>query len=189
MRGEWAESVFMARAGEEGLAASKPWGDSRSYDCVVGRPGKFVGVQVKSTIVAGAWRGLQCCVCSSHEPYPKGSFDFLAAYVILEDAWYIIPEKEIRGLKSISLCTTGWGRRRSMRSTGKRGGFCGRLRRSASPRAESTRRQSPSLRGSRRRVLWVGWRRLGTISGGIWKGRTWLRARSVASAKELAHRI
>jgi hypothetical protein len=30
---------------------------------------------------------------------------FVAAYVILEDAWYIIPEKEIRGLKSICLCT------------------------------------------------------------------------------------
>jgi hypothetical protein len=29
--------------------------------------------------------------------------------VIREDAWYIIPEKEIRGLKSISLCTTGLG--------------------------------------------------------------------------------
>jgi hypothetical protein len=27
--------------------------------------------------------------------------------VIREDAWYIIPEKEIRGLKSISLCTVG----------------------------------------------------------------------------------
>ena len=32
-RGEWAESVFMARAGEQGLPVSKPWGDSRSYDC------------------------------------------------------------------------------------------------------------------------------------------------------------
>ncbi|MBZ5682100.1 MAG: hypothetical protein LAO24_18535 [Acidobacteriia bacterium] len=49
-RGEWAESVFMARAGEQGLPVSKPWGDSRSYDCVVGNPGKFVAVQVKCTI-------------------------------------------------------------------------------------------------------------------------------------------
>jgi hypothetical protein len=109
-RGEWAESVFLVRAGEEGLAASKPWGDSRSYDCVVGRPGKFVAVQVKCTIARlESGEGYNCCVCSSHKPYPKGSFDFLAAYVIREDAWYIIPEKEIRGLKSISLCTTGLG--------------------------------------------------------------------------------
>lgn len=109
-RGEWAESMFLVRAGERGLTASKPWGDSCSYDCVVGRPGKFVAVQVKCTIarlVSGT--GYNCSVCSSHRPYPPGSFDFLAAYVILEDTWYIIPEKEIRGLKSISLCTTELG--------------------------------------------------------------------------------
>ncbi len=109
-RGEWAESVFLVRAGEEGLPASKPWGDSSSYDCVVGRPGKFVAVQVKCTIAKlESGNGYICSVCSSHKPYPPGSFDFVAAYVIREDAWYIIPEKEIRGLKSISLCTTGLG--------------------------------------------------------------------------------
>lgn len=105
-RGEWAESVFLVRAGEEGLAASKPWGDSRSYDCVVGRPGKFVAVQVKCTIARlESGEGYNCSTCSSHKPYQKGSFDFLAAYVLPEDAWYIIPGKEIFGLKSISLCT------------------------------------------------------------------------------------
>lgn len=46
-------------------------------------------------------------MCSSHKPYRPGAFDFLAAYVIPEDLWYIIPAKEIRGLKSISLCTVG----------------------------------------------------------------------------------
>jgi len=109
-RGEWAESVFIARACEEGLPASKPWGDSRSFDCVVGRPGKFVAVQVKCTLARlESGEGYNCSVCSSHKPYPPGSFDFVAAYVIPEDAWYIIPEKEIRGLKSISLCTAGPG--------------------------------------------------------------------------------
>lgn len=107
-RGEWAESMFLVRAGEEGLPASKPWGDSSSYDCVVGRPGKFAAVQVKCTLARlESGEGYICSVCSSHKPYPPGSFDFVAAYVIPEDAWYIIPEKEIRGLKSISLCTAG----------------------------------------------------------------------------------
>jgi hypothetical protein len=44
---------------------------------------------------------------SSHKVYRAGEFDFLAAYVVLADAWYIIPAKLIRGLRSISLCTTG----------------------------------------------------------------------------------
>lgn len=50
-RGEWVETVFVARAAEYGLPVSKPWGESESYDFVVGRPGRFVGVQVKSTTI------------------------------------------------------------------------------------------------------------------------------------------
>lgn len=107
-RGEWAESVFLARASEEGLPASKPWGDSRSFDCVVGHPGKFLAIQVKCTIAKlESGQGYICSTCSSHKPYARGSFDFLAAYVIPEDIWYIIPGREVWGLKSISLCTVG----------------------------------------------------------------------------------
>jgi len=65
-------------------------------------------VQVKSTIAKlESGTGYICQTCSSHKAYRAGAFDFLAAYVVLEDAWYIIPAKLIRGLKSISLCTQG----------------------------------------------------------------------------------
>ena len=75
---------------------------------MVGRPGKFVAVQVKCTIAKlESGEGYICSTCSSHKPYKKGSFDYLAAYVIPEDAWYIIPGKLVYGLKSISLCTVG----------------------------------------------------------------------------------
>src|SRR6266513_43745 len=98
-RGEWAESVFLARAAENGLPVSKPFGDSRSFDCVVGRTGKFVAVQVKSTVTRlDSGKGYTCNVCSCHKAYQAGAFDFLAAYVIPEDAWYIIPAKLFRGL-------------------------------------------------------------------------------------------
>ena len=105
-RGEWAESVFMARAHEHGLPVSKPWGDSSSYDFVVGRPGRFVAVQVKCTVARSEnGKGYVCSTCSSHKRYRPGSFDFLVAYVVLEDAWYIIPEEKIRRKLSISLLT------------------------------------------------------------------------------------
>jgi len=52
-------------------------------------------------------KGYICSTCSSHKAYRAGAFDFLAAYVVIEDVWYIIPAKLIRGLKSISLCTEG----------------------------------------------------------------------------------
>ena len=104
LRGEWAEMVFMARATELGLQVNKPWADSRSYDFVVGRPGCFVAVQVKSTIFE-LEKGWVCKVRSGNKPYPRGSFDFLAAYIVFEDAWYIIPEAEVQGMENISLHT------------------------------------------------------------------------------------
>jgi len=96
LRGEWAELCFMVRAAEHGLQLSKPWGEMRSYDFIVGRPRHFVAVQVKSTI-AEVDTGYACTVQGGHKPYPPGSFDFLAAYVVNEDAWYIIPEEKTWG--------------------------------------------------------------------------------------------
>jgi hypothetical protein len=102
-RGEWVESVFMARAGELGFAVSRPWGDSRSYDFVVGRPGHFVSVQVKSTVCRSGG-GYECCIRGkNNEAYEPGSFDFLAAYVVLEDAWYILPADKVAGRETVCL--------------------------------------------------------------------------------------
>ena len=102
LRGEWAEMCFMVRATEHGLHVSKPWGEMRSYDFVVGRPRHFVCVQVKSTI-AELDNGYVCTVRGGHQCYPPGSFDFLAAYVVFEDAWYIIPEENIQGQECVTL--------------------------------------------------------------------------------------
>lgn len=103
-RGEWAESVFMARAAENGLPVSRPLGESGSFDCVVGRPGRFVAVQVKCTMAKlKAGKGYVCAVKSNNKTYRAGDFDFVAAYVIPEDGWYIVPAKLIWGQKSICL--------------------------------------------------------------------------------------
>jgi hypothetical protein len=101
LRGEWAEMVFMTRATELGLPVSKPWGESRSYDFVVGRPGYFVAVQVKSTTFE-LDEGYICSV-AGNKPYPPGSYDFLAAYVVYDDTWYIIPEAKVRGFSKVTL--------------------------------------------------------------------------------------
>lgn len=101
-RGEWAESVFMARAHEQGLPVSKPWGEMCPYDFVIGTTGRFVSVQVKSTL-SKEKTGYVCTVQGGHEPYAAGSFDFLAAYVVPADAWYIIPATLTEGKKCITL--------------------------------------------------------------------------------------
>src|SRR5271170_7489753 len=90
LRGEWAEMCFMTRAAEHSLQVNKPWGEMSHYDFVVGYRGRFVRVQVKSTLCKDTG-GYRCAVLGGHRPYVGNVFDFVAAYVIPEDAWYIIP--------------------------------------------------------------------------------------------------
>jgi PD-(D/E)XK endonuclease len=108
LRGEWVESVFVARVSEQELAVSKPWGDSKSFDFVVGRSGRFVSVQVKSTTVA-THGGYMCTVKKNNQRYARGSFDFLAAYVIPEDVWYIVPARKFTGRVTLILCSQSGG--------------------------------------------------------------------------------
>jgi hypothetical protein len=105
-RGEWVELKFMAEAAERNLPACKPFGDSENFDVVVGRTGRFVAVQVKCTVFRSKnGEGYLCSVCSSNNIYKAGAFDFLAGYVVPENAWYILPAKEIEGMRSVSLMT------------------------------------------------------------------------------------
>lgn len=101
-RGEWAELRFMARAAEHGLQVTKPWGDSAHYDFGVENGGRFVRVQVKSTMHKTS-RGYSCSVRACRGPYKGDAFDFVAAYLIPEDLWYIIPTKKILGRWTVTL--------------------------------------------------------------------------------------
>ncbi len=102
-RGEWVELKFMAEAAARNLSTSKPYGESENFDVVIGRPGKFVGVQVKSTSSRQS-NGYLCNMSTrDHQAYAPGSFDFLAAYVVPENVWYIVPAKLIHGKGSIML--------------------------------------------------------------------------------------
>src|SRR5689334_19700285 len=92
-RGEWVEMQFMARATAYGLTVSKPWGDSVMYDFVVEGKRKFQRVQVKSSMTQNS----NDFICSCHPPtrttqaYRASEIDFLVAYLIPVDLWYVIP--------------------------------------------------------------------------------------------------
>ncbi len=102
-RGEWAELVFASRAMEQGLPLSKPWGESSGYDFAVEQEsGRIVRVQVKSTI-AREGEGYTCCLKDSRGPYRGNKFDFVAAYVIPENLWYIVPARKVKGQWSMGL--------------------------------------------------------------------------------------
>ncbi len=102
LRGEWAELRFMARAAEQGLQVTKPWGETARYDFAVEHEGRFVRVQVKSTMFREN-DGYSFTVRGCRGPYVGDPFDFVAAYLIPEDIWYIIPAGKFQGQGSIGL--------------------------------------------------------------------------------------
>jgi hypothetical protein len=88
--GEAAEAAFLAKASSLGFAVAKPWGDSERYDFILDSGHGFVSVQVKST---------QCCAESRYhvkaagwkDIYTLDEIDFLVAYIVPEDLWYVVP--------------------------------------------------------------------------------------------------
>jgi len=107
-RGELAELVFLLIATRLGFVVSKPYGDSERYDFVLdARPRRFTPrapsllwrIQVKSStqLLNGLYR------INAHRrsggralPYLPGEIDFIAAYIIPEDTWYILPLHAVR---------------------------------------------------------------------------------------------
>jgi hypothetical protein len=101
-RGEWAELRFMTRAAEHGLSITKPWGEMAHYDFAIEHHGHFLRVQVKSTMYKRR-NSYLCNVRSSNGPYGDNQIDFVAAYLIPKDLWYIIPAHAFRGKPSVYL--------------------------------------------------------------------------------------
>ena len=92
-RGEWVELQFMAEAAKRCLSVNKPWGDTRAYDVGIEHGQTFLRVQVKST-TARSGAGYRCQFTPNHKKkrdYSLKEIDLFAAYVIPEDAWYLIP--------------------------------------------------------------------------------------------------
>jgi hypothetical protein len=86
-RGEWAEVRFLSRAMEQRFRVAKLWGDSAPYDLMVEQDGIAHRVQVKSTMRRPKAGAYPCPV-----PAEKSEeIDFVAAYIIPLDLWYIIP--------------------------------------------------------------------------------------------------
>jgi len=92
LQGELVELRFLIRAAKLGLCVAKPWGDSAPYDFLVESGGAIFRVQVKSTRFRHArTKAFVCVTRRQGKPYSSKEVDFIAAYVVPDDAWYIIP--------------------------------------------------------------------------------------------------
>src|SRR5947209_6521130 len=96
-QGEHAEIMFMLKAFTLGFSVSKPYGESDRCDFIVDGDCGLRRVQVKS--VADVFRkgaDYRVTVCTGHNRrrYTAKEIDAVAAYIIPENLWYIVPPKE-----------------------------------------------------------------------------------------------
>ncbi|MFY9683747.1 MAG: group I intron-associated PD-(D/E)XK endonuclease [Candidatus Sulfotelmatobacter sp.] len=109
-RGELAEMMFMVKAAQKGFATAKPYGDSRRYDFILDVGQRLWRVQVKSSSAKqyGSYMvNLQRNANGEVVPYDASEIDFVVAYVMPCDAWFVIPVEAIYGRQSAKLCLHG----------------------------------------------------------------------------------
>jgi hypothetical protein len=94
--GEIAEASFLAKASSLGFGVSKPWIEER-YDFVLDSGYRFWRVQVKSTRTTVPPGYLVRFMGKNQAPYTDKEIDFAVAYLVPEDAWYVIPVKLLKG--------------------------------------------------------------------------------------------
>jgi hypothetical protein len=106
-----AELIFVVKAASLGFAVLKPYGDSEPYDIVVEENGRLLRIQVKSVFTTNRW-GYSIAVArhAYRRPmvqYSAQEIDFIAAYVVPHDVWYIAPVSEIGSRTNIRLYPEG----------------------------------------------------------------------------------
>jgi hypothetical protein len=71
-----------------------------STKCLAGMMPPYAGQEMQSDTM---FKDRSCSVRGCRGPYKGDAFDFLAAYLIPEDLWYIIPAAKFRMQGSIAL--------------------------------------------------------------------------------------
>jgi hypothetical protein len=110
-KGMMAELIFVVKATSMGFAVSKPYGDCEPYDLVVEEGGRLLRIQVKSAFSTARW-GYSVAVArhlyrGPMVQYCAEEIDFIAAYVVPYDVWYIVPISEIGSSTQIHLYPEG----------------------------------------------------------------------------------
>lgn len=104
-RGELIELLFLQKATSLGLQVCKPVCDE-SYDFIVGSARRLWRVQVKSTdrLRKGGYLIGACHFAhrNTKQCYTASEIDILAAYIVPEKAWYIIPIDQFTPQKWLS---------------------------------------------------------------------------------------
>ncbi len=87
--GEAAEAAFLAKVTSLGFGVSKTWGDSERYDFILDSGKRLWRVQVKSSRHFDGSRYI--VKLKGRAVYTAKEIDFIVAYIVPENLWYVIP--------------------------------------------------------------------------------------------------
>jgi len=107
--GEIAEATFLAKASGLGFGVARPWGDSERYDFILDSGYDLWRVQLKSTVrLAESRYQVKAGGCSA--VYTRSDIDFLVAYIIPENLWYVVPIAAFASRKGLGFYPYGEGK-------------------------------------------------------------------------------
>jgi hypothetical protein len=115
-RGDLGEVAFVHKAMSLGYVVAKPYGQMHRYDFMVEGGNKLWRVQVKTSTCMRDHLYQLCVQRIIHRrfvAYKKSEVDFIVAYLMLEQTWYILPVSEVVGRRSILLPPRSYPRKNS----------------------------------------------------------------------------
>jgi len=122
-RGEVAEAAFLYKAAGFGFTVAKPWGESDRFDFFVQSGAHCWRVQVKSAYSrSDGGYGFHACGNVQSRTYTREDIDFLVAYIVPEDVWYVVPVAVFEHTSAIKLFPSS--RRRMSRFEKYREAWC-----------------------------------------------------------------
>jgi hypothetical protein len=113
-RGDLGEVAFVHKAMSLGYVVGKPYGQMHRYDFMVEGGNKLWRVQVKTTTCMREGKYQLCVQRITHRrfvAYKKSELDFVVAYLMLEQTWYILPVSEVAGRRSLLLPPRAFARK------------------------------------------------------------------------------
>jgi len=112
-RGILAELAFSLKAASLGFGVAKPYGDKQHYDFILDSGERIWRLQVKSSSYAVPDRS-GYAVNASHvgrgcksKAYDADEIDFLVAYIVPADAWYIVPVNQLASFRFLRVYPSG----------------------------------------------------------------------------------
>jgi hypothetical protein len=110
-RGDLGEVAFVHKAMSLGYVVGKPYGQMHRYDFMVEGGNRLWRVQVKTSTCMRDGRYQLCVQRITHRrvvAYKKSELDFVVAYLMPEQAWYVLPISVIAGRRSLLLAPPGF---------------------------------------------------------------------------------